>query len=83
MGRTARCNAVGRFPLTSKRGNKYIMILYDYDSNFIFAEPIKSRETDELVRAYNKCHQVLIKRGFTVKYHKMDNETSKRLAAAI
>jgi hypothetical protein len=73
----------GRFPLTSRRGHKYIMILYDYDTNYIFAEPIKSRETDELVRAYTKCHDILTKRGFTVKYHKMDNETSKLLAAAI
>jgi hypothetical protein len=32
-------NQTGRFPTTSCRGNKYIMILYDYDSNAILAEP--------------------------------------------
>ena len=73
----------GRFPLTSRRGHKYIMILYDYDTNYIFAEPIKSRHTDELVRAYTKCRDILTARGFKIKYHKMDNETSARLAAAI
>jgi hypothetical protein len=32
----------GRFPITSSRGNKYIMILYNYESNDILAEPLKS-----------------------------------------
>ena len=32
---------IGRFPVTSSRGYKYIMIAYDYDSNNILAETIK------------------------------------------
>jgi hypothetical protein len=28
----------GRFPVVSSKGNKYIMILYDYDSNAIFGK---------------------------------------------
>ncbi len=39
----------GRFPQTSSRGNKYIMIVYDYPFNAILAEPITSRTEDELV----------------------------------
>ena len=39
----------GRFPQTSIRGNKYIMIVYDYPFNAILAEPITSRTEDELV----------------------------------
>jgi hypothetical protein len=31
----------GRFPVVASKGNKYIMILYDYDSNAISAQPIK------------------------------------------
>jgi hypothetical protein len=31
----------GRFPVVSSKGNKYIMILYDYESNAILAQPIK------------------------------------------
>ena len=71
------------FPLTSCWGHKYIMILYDYDTNYIFAETNKLRKTDKLVCAYTKCHDILTKRGFKIKYHKMDNKTSKRLAAAV
>jgi hypothetical protein len=31
----------GRFPVVLSKGNKYIMILYDYDSNAILAQPNK------------------------------------------
>jgi hypothetical protein len=31
----------GRFPTTSLSGNKYILILYDYDSNSVLSAPMK------------------------------------------
>ena len=45
----------GRFLVTSSKGNKYIMIMYDYGSNNILGEAIKSRTGDELLRALKKC----------------------------
>jgi hypothetical protein len=39
-----------RFPVVSSKGNKYIMVLYEYDGNAIIAEPIKNRTTVELLR---------------------------------
>jgi hypothetical protein len=42
----------GRFPVVSSKGNKYIMILYDYDSNAILAQPIKDRTAPGLLRAF-------------------------------
>ena len=33
----------GRFPVTSSRGFKYIMVAYDYNSNTIHTKPIKNR----------------------------------------
>jgi hypothetical protein len=33
----------GRFPITSSKGNKYIMAVYNYDSNAILTAPITSR----------------------------------------
>jgi hypothetical protein len=38
----------GRFPVVASKGNKYIMILYDYDRNAILAQPIKDRTSPEL-----------------------------------
>ena len=34
----------GTFPKKSSRGNLYVMVLYDYDSNAILAEPIKDSQ---------------------------------------
>ena len=33
----------GIFPVTSNRDNKYLFILYDYDSNCILVHPMKKR----------------------------------------
>ena len=38
----------GRFPITSSRGNKYILVDFHYDSNTIHAEPLKTRKGIEL-----------------------------------
>ena len=32
----------GAFPHKSSRGNLYVMVMYDYDSNAILSEPIKN-----------------------------------------
>jgi hypothetical protein len=47
----------GRFPVVSSKGNNYIMILYDYDSNAILAQPIKNRTAPELLRAFKVMEQ--------------------------
>jgi hypothetical protein len=43
----------GHFPTTPVKGNTYFLVLYDYDTNNILTEPIKSRGDQEMVRAYN------------------------------
>jgi hypothetical protein len=57
----------GRFPVVSSKGNKYIMILYDYDSNAILAQPIKDRTAPELLRAFQVMEQELVARGLKPK----------------
>ena len=66
----------GRFPVTSSRGNKYVMVLYCYDSNAILTEPMKSRAESEHLRAFNKLHQFLVDRGFRPEFQRLDNEAS-------
>ena len=73
----------GRFPTISSRGNQYIFIMYDYDSNAILAEPMKNRTSPELVRACSALHSLLIKRGLQPKFHVLDNEASVALQDAI
>jgi hypothetical protein len=69
----------GRFPVVSSKGNKYIMILYDYDSNAILAQPIKDRTAPELLKAFQFMEQELVARGLKPKLMKLDNEASTLL----
>ena len=43
MAGTVSTDITGRFPITSARGNAYVFVMYDYDSNAILASPIKDR----------------------------------------
>jgi hypothetical protein len=69
----------GRFQVVSSKGNKYIMILYDYDSNAILAQPIKDRTAPELLKAFKVMEQELMDRGLEPKLMTLDNEASKLL----
>eukprot|EP00804_Cyclotella_cryptica_P022689 CCRYP_012483-RA/>CCRYP_012483-RA protein AED:0.32 eAED:0.32 QI:0/0/0/1/0/0/3/0/684 len=67
----------GGFPVTSNRGNNYIVIFYAVDPNFIKLYPIKSRHRSELLKAYTDVYQFLRTRGHCPQLHRLDNETSK------
>ena len=66
----------GRFPHTSSKGKKYIMLWYHYDTNAITTEPLKNRTEGEINRAFEKLHTKLCAAGYTPKCHRIDNECS-------
>jgi hypothetical protein len=57
----------GQFPVQSSQGNKYVMIIYDYDSNAILVEAMQSRSEHEMIRAYESIHTHLEQRGLKPK----------------
>ena len=67
----------GAFPVLSSKGNRYIFVLYHYDTNAILTEPLKNRTANEILRAHDKLVQYLTKRGYVPKLHMLDNEVSK------
>jgi hypothetical protein len=69
----------GRFPTTSLSGNKYILILYDYDSNIVLSAPMKNRGDKEMVRSFDLLIQSLIIRGLKPHLQCLDNEASLAL----
>jgi hypothetical protein len=69
----------GRFLVPSVSGNKYIMVAYDYDSKYIFAEPMLNREKGHHIKAYQKILQTPQARGLAPKFHVLDNEVSEAL----
>jgi hypothetical protein len=67
----------GRFPVDSNEGHKYVMILYDYDSNVILTAPLKDRKGPTIKQAYEQLHRLLVSnKGFRPKLQKLDNEAS-------
>ena len=76
---TIATDQTGRFPITSRRGNAYIMCLYDYNSNVIDATAVKSRNSDDLITAYEELHKHLQEGGIQPVLQKLDNEVSKSM----
>ena len=76
-------NQFGRFPITSNRGSKYVVIFYIYDANFFKSVPIKSRSKEELLRAYRLVYAYLTTWGFRPQLHKMDKLTSHNIKTFI
>jgi len=64
----------GPFPVTSNRGNKYIMVVLDYDSNSILTQPLPSRSQHHLLQAFSSINDFLKSKGRTPKLVRIDNE---------
>ena len=73
----------GKFPITSYKGNNYVFILYDYDSNSIHSRAIPDRSSKSILSAFTNVIDLLISKGFHPKIHLLDNEASKELKKAI
>lgn len=65
--------------MTSNQGNKYILVLYEYDTNTILTEGINNRTTHIILRAYKELVMYLFNRGFQPKIHCLDNKASNEL----
>ena len=72
----------GRLPILSSRGNEYIIVIYDYDSNAILAEAIPNRQKATIRNATLKMLEKLKTGGFVPKLHILDNECSGLLKSA-
>jgi hypothetical protein len=57
----------GAFPFTSQRGNRYIMVAIHLDANYIFAEPMRNRTKEEMIRAYEKIINRMRGAGLGIK----------------
>ena len=66
----------GKFPITSSRGNKYILIMYVYDSNAILGSPLKSRSSSQILEAYTKQVEHLTTKAYIPQVHWLDHEAS-------
>ena len=73
----------GQFLYLSSKGNRYIMVAYHTDANYIFMEPMKNRTELQMIAAYQRISKRIIDGGLGVKKHILDNEMSEGLKEAI
>ena len=72
----------GQFPVQSGRGNNYMFVLYDYDSNAILVKAIPNRRAATIRDAWIDKLQILQRNGLKPELHIIDNECSDDLKAA-
>ena len=53
---TTYSDQTGRFPHRLSRGNKYVMIMYNYDANAILSAPLKNRQAKSITEAWMYLH---------------------------
>ena len=80
---TTYSDQTGRFPHISSRGNAYLLIVYDYDSNAILVEPLKSRAAAGIKNAWLKINTFLESRGRKPDLHILDNECAAEFKHAL
>eukprot|EP01082_Thalassiosira_pseudonana_P002456 g1757.t1 g1757 contig11:6688-7572(+) len=74
----------GKFPITSSRGSKYIMVAVEIDGNYIDAESLKTRATQSLINAYQTIHnRWKATKVICPNWHILDNEAPEAFKQAI
>jgi hypothetical protein len=81
---TIHTDQTGNLPVTSSRGNKFIMVLVNVDGNYIDAEPVKDHTDASLIKAYTALwNRLTASKIVTPKLHVLDNEASAAFKTAI
>ena len=80
---TAYTYLTGQFPSQSSRGNKYILVGYHYDENYILAITVKDRKASTLTNVWKSLHANFAKAGATPNTYIIDNEISSEFIAAL
>ena len=66
-------------PAISLDGYQYYFVAYDYDTNFIFAEPIKDLTDNSIMTAFDTIFNGLARKGFKPTFNVSDNQAAKRI----
>ena len=80
---TSYLDLTGRYPITSSRGNQYIVVLYNYDTNSIQTALTKTRNAAKIRDVTIRLLTKLTHSGNPTNLHIMDNEASDTLKAAL
>jgi hypothetical protein len=73
----------GRFPKKSSKGNQYIMVLTESNSDIIFIEATKNCSSGEMIWAYQKLINRLHATRIVPKHHILNNKCSDQFKKTI
>ena len=74
MHETLYSNQTGKFPIQSRQGHNYIMVMVKIDSNAIIVETMKTKSDKEMQRAYLALLAKLKRAKIVSLKHILDNE---------
>ena len=69
-------NQTGKFPVASRRGHKYLMIMCKLDINKIIVETMKTKTEEEMISTHQNLLNRLKERVVKTKRHILNNEIS-------
>ncbi len=72
-------DCTGNFLFMSLDGSVCFFVMYHYKTNAIFAMPIPGLDTENILNAYKKNFEYLIRKGYTPKINVMDNQATKAI----
>ena len=73
----------GAFPVTSIKGNRYVMVATQVDGNVVISETMKNRIAGDMIAAYRKVMRRFKRANIIVKKHILDNEISEEFKEEI
>ena len=76
---TLYTDATGALPTRSMYANQYYFVVYDYDTNYIFAEPIPNVTHETIIKAFQGIYNTLVAKGHKPLLNITDNQMMKPL----
>ena len=76
---TLYTDATGALPVRSLEGNQYYFVAYDYDTNNIFAEPVKDMTDASIIGGFEAVFESLKEKGFKPKFNVTDNQAANSI----
>ena len=72
-------DATGALLAVSLEGNQYYFLAYDYNTNAVFAIPMKKLEDKIIIEAFDKIFTYLTIRGYRPTFNATDNQATTPL----
>ena len=78
---TLYTDQTGALPVRSLEGMQYFFVAYDYDTNYIFANPIDNLKDEAIIEAFESVFNELKNKGYKPTFNVTDNQCTKPIKA--